>query len=363
MKQYLLNLSPDYCRDWTDTDAIREILQNCLDDKSSFEYFFDGGEAHFTSVNTTLPASTLLLGNTTKHLDGDSVGGFGEGYKICLLVLLRSGCEVLISNGTKLWAPAFEYQEQYDSKMLVMNESHPSHLEGHTNLTFSIKGLEEGVIEETIERCLYIQDDIGEVLEGSTGRILLDTPGKLFVGGLFVTEIAMNYSYDFNPDVLKLNRDRKNVDSWDLSYELGKLWVNVKSSEEIAQMMYDKVPDVNKCVISTGSTALKEACYDVYEREHGLVPMATSFWQEEAMIEDGYKDVLHLGNDVFSEAVKDTDSYKSLSFDIEEKEEEKSPLEMLYETVEQLHFMSDTNCRKMQELYDMFDARGVVWDD
>jgi hypothetical protein len=69
--------------------------------------------------------------------------------------------------------------------------------------------------------------EAGDVLRGETGWLLASPQemGRLYVGGLFVRQLNERflYGYDFDPNVLHLDRDRSAVDSFDLSWECGRL--------------------------------------------------------------------------------------------------------------------------------------------
>ena len=359
MNKYPLNLSPTYCDDWSVQDAIREIIQNCLDDKSTFQYHMEGDELHLTSLGVQLPLKTLLLGNSTKANDSSAVGGFGEGYKIALLVLLREGYEVIIQNGSKLWNPVFEYCDQYDSDMLYIYEDD---IFGNDDLTFIIKGLCEEDLEEVQNRCLYLKEDLGEVLEGSTGRIILGTSGKLYVGGLYVSDTNLHYSYDFNPDVLKLNRDRKAVNSWDLEYETSRLWNNVSTPETVADMVHRQCPDV-RLVTCTKTPSLPSSCYNTYVEKYGEVPIAADTWEKDDMEAQGYKDVVVTGNTEFTKLVKESPEYQGLDFEMDETEDE-SPMDLLDKLNDYMHEEASYEVYKeFEETYDKLASRGIKWDE
>lgn len=353
MNKYPLNLSPDYCSDWTPSNAIRELLQNALDDPSTFQYGFDDDTLHITSVGVELPLRTLLLGNTTKSSESDSVGGFGEGYKIAMLVLVREGYDVTIYNGSKIWTPVYEYCDTYESDVLTVLERE---LHDNSDLTFIIDGIDEDLKEEIIDSCLYLQGDLGEVLEGSRGRVLLDRPNKLYVGGLYVTDTQMNYSYDFHPSVLKLNRDRQAVSGWDLSWATGSLWNEVSDSDTRAEMLFEKCPDV-EYVKYTSTSSLKKSCYDLYVEKYGEVPIASDSMEKEEMERKGLTNVVVTGNEQFNTLVKDSSEYQSLDF---EEEDELSPCEMLEELLESAtrHDWDEKICN----LIGIFEDRGVAWE-
>ena len=146
MKKYWTTYLKDYWHDWTPANAIREISQNALDSDAAFEYDFRGDTLEFTSKGVELPASTILLGMTTKRNDDNTVGGKGEGWKASCVILLREGFDVVIHNGSKIWTPSFEFNEVFGREVFVITETEGS----GEDLTFIISGVSEGLKAEVI---------------------------------------------------------------------------------------------------------------------------------------------------------------------------------------------------------------------
>lgn len=105
MTTYNLNLNKNYCNHWGVWEAIREIIQNGLDQQTtnsdnqvSVDYNQNTKILSISNKNSTLERKTLLLGASNKSEDKDTIGQFGEGYKIALLVLTKLGINVVIKN-------------------------------------------------------------------------------------------------------------------------------------------------------------------------------------------------------------------------------------------------------------------------
>jgi hypothetical protein len=362
MKKYPLSLSPDYCADWTPEDAIRELLANSLDDTSKFQYSYDGDELRITSVGVQIPPSTLLLGNTTKRDDSDSVGMFGEGYKIAMLILCREGFGITVLNGKKLWQPVYEYCDLFESDALVIHEDD---LSGNDDLTFVVNGVTKDLMKTVSDRCIYLQDDIGDTLDTSRGRILLDKKGLLFVGGIYVQHTDLDYSYDFNPDCMPLNRDRKSVDDWDLKTATSLMWSESKDPSEVAELVYRKVPDVRLLKYGENSK-VADACADLYAEKHAGEYLAEDYMEQSRMTDLGAKNVVVLGNDAFSAIVRKSSKYQEP--ELEEAPEELSPTEMMAELIEGIdnsissdNEMANIMLDDISDLYDLFIDKGVEW--
>jgi hypothetical protein len=82
---------------------------------------------------------------------------------------------------------------------------------------------------------------------------------KVFVGGLFVCDLPAkdnyHYSYNFAPNILELDRDRKSVDDFYLQYEATKLLSTAGKFELLASMANRKATDISDyyTISSSGS--------------------------------------------------------------------------------------------------------------
>jgi|GEM_PF-5579616 len=364
MKRYWTSLLATYVLDWTVPNAIREIVQNCLDDPSTFEYDLSGPTIELTSKGVQLSPATLLMGASGKRGDPTVVGGKGEGYKDALLVLLRNGHKVTIKNGNKLWIPSFEYTEMFEQEVLCVTETD---LEDNEDLTYLIEGITPTLRESIIHDCLYLQDDLGEVREGSIGRILVDRPNKLYVGGLFVTDITGHkYSYDFAPAYLPLNRDRKSVDSWNLAANTTKLLEEAFPPKEVAEMVRDRVRDTGGYYASIKSQAVAEEAYNLVKKEHGdTVVIASNTDEEQQLKESGYDNVKTIYDDNYRQLVKSSVEYQSNIKKLEVKvveEDKRTPIEMLEELYTLLEDTLDFGrIDKFDDLLSVFRYRGVIF--
>lgn len=114
---YELPLTPNYVRDWDFNMAVRELIQNGLDQQAvdaksvfSVEYDRTTQKLKFTNQRSRLKVNTLLLGRSSKSDDDETVGQFGEGYKIAALVLNRLGKTFTIYNNmmNQVWTSKFK---------------------------------------------------------------------------------------------------------------------------------------------------------------------------------------------------------------------------------------------------------------
>jgi hypothetical protein len=285
-----------------------------------------------------------------------------------MLVLCREGYNIHIENGMLLWTPKYEYSDVFESTALVVHES-PLEFE-NSHLTFTIKGVSEELMQEVRDKCLYLQSDeeIGDVIESDLGRVLEDKRGQLFVGGLYVSDTNLAYGYDFNPDVLALNRDRKTVDSWDLTMATAKLWIGTHDHDKVAEMIHSSVEDVSKVMYQSASEELLDACLGHFKGKYTDKFVVSCQGDKDEYEQKGVdSSSIVILNDNFSSLVRQAVNYEEPEYE-DEQEEELTPLELFDKIVKEVDLLGvrfdEPNIvfYKFIELYKMFEEKGVRWE-
>lgn len=314
-KKYQLPMTVDYVGSWGLIEAVRELIQNCLDSESPFEYEFkkEDYDTHSLSLRSkfsVLPAKTLLLGSSSKSDNSDAIGSFGEGYKIALLVLARIEKPVVIENGVFDWVPSFQYSKTFEDNVLTVTERR-SDRKTSVGLEFIIGDLSDDEVEQIKMSCLKMQDKVGEVKTTVYGDILLDSSqsGKLYVGGLFICDTGMTFGYNIFPKYVTLERDRKTVDSWDLGQRTKDMWLDTNEFDRIAQMIEDEIEDI-RLIKYNCPEIVKEACYNVFRERNPKSFVATSQKEMEEMIKKGMTKTVYVGT-IIGDIIKSSSEYKS----------------------------------------------------
>ena len=254
MRRFELGMSLDYVKNWNVVEAVREVFQNALDEeiqnpenKWYFNYDKDSQTLRIGNRSSRLSTKSLLLGCSSKRGSNDTIGQHGEGYKVATIVLLRNGCGVRVYNYNEkeIWTAKVIKSRRYGAEIGVFDvekmgvfKSVPEH-----SLIFEITNITPEAYDAIRESNLWVQDDLGEVIESKGyGRVLLDErfAGKIFVKGLYVCrKEQLQYGYDLEPTLISLDRDRGLVDSFNLQYRLGSLLIHTENLEFI-----EKVKDV-----------------------------------------------------------------------------------------------------------------------
>lgn len=265
IKNYEITISPNYVSNWGINEAIREILQNAIDaDKNGYKksIYYSGDTLYINNEGISLSAKDLILGCSSKSDQDGMIGKYGEGFKLALVVLLRKGMNVYVDNNDKLWNPSFKVSEQFGTQVLNIEESDDGRGEG---LTFVISPIDQQLYNSLLNYFPCIDESFGNVVNCDNGQILLDKQfkGKMYVEGLYIqTDDNFQYGYNFNSDVVELDRDRKAINY----YELRALTAqSIVTAEECNKEIFD---------------AITKSCVDVRDIEEVIDEASESFLEE-----------------------------------------------------------------------------------
>lgn len=123
MKTIGLSLSPKYVSGWGVEEAVREILQNAIDQKADgaeVSVSYDRETPSILTDGARLKTSTLLLGESGKG-DERYIGKYGEGCKLALLVLTRERKPAKVVADAEAWTPEFRLSETFGEESLQID--------------------------------------------------------------------------------------------------------------------------------------------------------------------------------------------------------------------------------------------------
>lgn len=245
MRKYELSISADYVPEWEIIEAVREFFQNSIDEEtrdSSNKMFFDYDEEQqkirIGNKHSDLDIKTLLFGVTSKKGNGDMIGNHGEGYKIATVVLLRLGKSVVFKNYCRreVWKPRLVNSKKYGGVKIptffVENVAIWDPVPEHS-LIIEIGNITPKEYEDIRQSNLYLQEGV-EKKETSYGAILeaKEFVGKVFVSGLYIcSEPRLDIGIDFKPKVIRLERDRSMVNSFDVQWYASRMIEELKDTE------------------------------------------------------------------------------------------------------------------------------------
>ena len=276
MGKYELSLATDYVSKWTFDEAVREIFQNAIDAGNyAWNYNPQTQILSISNDGAQLEPQTLLLGCTSKSGDDNTIGQFGEGYKLALLVLTRSGKCVKIYNGKsrEVWLAKLVNSRRYKTRVLtIFTEKLSIWEKPEDKVTFEIEGILEEEFETTKSHNLHVEPPIGEVLTTSRGRILKDASykGRIYVNGLYVcNDDTLSYGYDFKPQYVQLDRDRTTVRTFDVRWETSAMWLEFGDEDECIQLCIDGKVDVQYLHSRATQHSIRHSLRETFHNKYG----------------------------------------------------------------------------------------------
>ena len=245
MRKYELSISADYVPEWGVVEATREFFQNSIDEqtrdgsnKMFFSYDSETQVMRIGNKHSDLDIKTLLFGVTTKAKDSEMIGNHGEGYKIATVVFLRLGKSVVFYNYCRreIWRPRLVKSRKYDGALVptffVENEAIWKEVPEHS-LIIEVGGITPEEYEQIKDCNLHLQENCSR-RETSYGAILDDEKyiGRIFVGGLHICrDQRLDIGIDFKPKIVRLERDRSMVNSFDVQWYAARMIEELKDSE------------------------------------------------------------------------------------------------------------------------------------
>lgn len=221
-------ISENYCRDWKPVAAIREVMANAYDSGDEVKLSFSNGVGEVHNTKTFLEKKFLLLGESNSREKTDTIGQWGEGFKIAALVTCREGRSFAIRSGRNLYKYSAEIDPTFNSTKQLTVEINDTDLEDKVPGTKCFFDCSEQEFNEA--RDLFIVNSPERVIEGS---ILGDCPGAIYVSGVKVAEdYETAFGYNFNNKTM-INRDRNIIDKTKITELISKALSETKSTEVI----------------------------------------------------------------------------------------------------------------------------------
>lgn len=304
MPKIELTLAPNYVPTWALVDAIRELFQNALDqqkqnneNEASWNYDDVTGVLTIGNATSKLTAASLLLGQTTKADDKSTIGQFGEGYKIATLVLLREGKNVVFYNygAREIWRPRFVKSRRFGTDILTFFiekkavwEKVPS-----ADLVIAIDGISaDEYYDQIVPSNLHLRSDF-EVIEETDFGDIINLPGKVFVNGLYVCDYEpYTYGYNFKPEHIRLDRDRKMVSDFDLRWMASNMWSTCKDTDKVLEMIAEDKADVAFLDSVSYTSSWRDLAAEKFKSVYGPEAIPVTSQEEMDSVPAGYKGIV-----------------------------------------------------------------------
>lgn len=252
---FYTSIASTYIPDWKLWEAIRELLQNAMDQDPNYTLKHYNGVLTITTHNAKLSRDTLLLGVSNKP--SGSIGKYGEGYKLACLVLLRLGHKVCINTSKEQWYPRLDLHSQLNQEVLVFDFVEVD--EYSDDITFTVI-LSESDYESISDKFVnpkdyqviaehngnYIFNQSDEQYDLNELTTIQNVEPKVYVNGLFVCNLPSQYmfSYSLTPNCIELDRDRNHVREFELQEQVCKILESSLNFNLLYQLTKIKAPDL-----------------------------------------------------------------------------------------------------------------------
>lgn len=288
-----LSIKVDYLPSWGTYEGLRELIQNGKDAETEFNAKLEVRHRKDTSTlvieneGCTIPHEALLFGHTSKSQRSDMIGKFGEGLKLGVLALVRSGCEVKIRSGSEVWIPKIEKSEKFSANVLTFYIE-KGRLD-KDRVQIEISGIQFEDWKALKERFLFLcAPEKDAQVRTRYGSLLLGPKytGKVFVKGIFVElDPKLKFGYDLTEGV-DIDRDRKMVSRWDLNWRTHSIWNEALSispdllTPKFAELLEEQAEDVTHISESSAGALpeiVKAHMANAFTARHGAdaVPVAS----------------------------------------------------------------------------------------
>ena len=216
-------IGKEYLKDWGLNEALREIYQNFIDFGEYDEKVLTvhnnpkKGIVYLSNDFDPEDFSFLKIGKSIKHSE-DAIGKHGEGLKMAFLILLRLGYKLKIKYKDICITSNWNTQNLIGETLELKVEQNTAFVKKFTVIfTCPIDDFKE------FRNNIITEDDV-IFKTNYHGSIVNKPAGNLYSGSLFVCHLKnLKKSYNLNPQVLHLDRDRRIPGAFNVSYHTSKI--------------------------------------------------------------------------------------------------------------------------------------------
>lgn len=259
---HLTGIAPTYAARWDGTYALREIIQNLLDvateHGATYRIEHARGVATLSDTGPGLALRHLVFGVSEKGQD--SIGQFGEGLKLGLLVAAREGRKCEIRTGTYKVSPIVARDADMDTDVLALRIRDDMPVIQGTVVTYACTGEElEAAKAGFAAFCL------GKI-EHLTPQISLPG-GWVYANGAVIWSGESLFSYHLQDKTLT-NRDRDAAGMDRLLSALAEVWRDTDSAIAIGAYL---------------KAGLSDALPELEDKIPARMPQHYAIWQDAAV--------------------------------------------------------------------------------
>ncbi|RLC93344.1 MAG: hypothetical protein DRI39_06025 [Chloroflexi bacterium] len=226
-------------QDWGMWEAIRDIIQNSLDECETYDWGYDDQGLYISDTGRGIAVENILLGPPKLKPDY-ARGRFGEGMKIAALVILREGYRVRIETVGRELHMAFVTTE-VDGHVEQLgalwrpdgtNRGTVFHIEGYFGPAY------EDHFVTNIPAEAIIHEGVSTVTEPVQryNQLIAHPAGRIYARDIYMRDINSPWSYNLWGFEMAPDRHAP-TDERDLHREMGRLWATVRDTALLQQFL------------------------------------------------------------------------------------------------------------------------------
>lgn len=225
--------------EWTEWEAIRDIVQNALDETEGYSSGYDDQGLWIRDAGKGIAIENFLLGPASLKPD-HARGKFGEGMKIAALTLLRKGYSVKVDTaGREVYlvfvkVPIDGQVEQLAAIWRPGGRSQGTvfHIIGYHGPDFKDR------FAVNIPGKDIVWQDSSQLVEPIRRRnqIIASPPGRIYARDIYMRDIKSPFSYNLWSFPLAPDRHAPR-DENDLWVDVGRTWATVSNEDLLARFL------------------------------------------------------------------------------------------------------------------------------
>lgn len=250
-KLIIIGPTSTWREEWGEWEAIRDIVQNALDEAESYRWGFDDEGLWIADSGRGVSVADFLLGPPKLKPDY-ARGKFGEGMKIAALALLRKGYSVHITTvGREFWIIFLEQEVDGRAETLAAlwrtdgsKTGTRFHIIGYRGPAFEryfAVNLPRRLILAEVLSPLYKPINRFNQLIKAAEMAASPTGGIIYARDIYVRDIYSRFSYNLWGFAMAPDRHGPNKET-DLWVDVGRLWCgvsNVTLMKQFLEMVLD----------------------------------------------------------------------------------------------------------------------------
>ena len=233
-------------QDWSEWEAIRDIVQNALDEAEGYKWGYDEKGLWISDKGRGVAIADFLLGPPKLKPDW-ARGKFGEGMKIAALALIRKGYSVHVKTiGRELWIVFLQQKVDGVADTLAAMwrpngtvKGTKFHIIGYTGTAFeryfAINLPRSVVLWETPSTINTPIRRYNQLIKAE-GMATSPAGGVIYARDIYMSDIASTFSYNLWSFEMAPDRHAPKNES-DMWVDIGRLWCGVTSVDLLEKFL------------------------------------------------------------------------------------------------------------------------------